>query len=102
MGIRGRRFVNRAGVKSEYVRVPNFVGLSAGAARERARLDGFEVVGLPSPEDAPSSNSEAALIAGQVPQEGTYLQPGGVVRLWFDGGSGYAGVREPRRPLPRK
>jgi beta-lactam-binding protein with PASTA domain len=70
-----------------HARVPNAVGLSQSAARDRLVRAGFRVVTTEVFSDQPRDS-----VVGQVPPAGGAVSPGGLVRLRVSKGSGKVNV----------
>ena len=84
------------------VRVPDVVGMPWAIARDTLGTVGLIGVG-PDP-DGPALSTLVwpdGVVTDQSPESGAKVPPGSSVRLWIERGGG-SGVREPRRPLPRR
>lgn len=80
--------------------VPNVIGLTWDAARQRLAGKGLVGVG-PDPDGPPAPvDWQDRVVTDQSPESGARVPPGSPVRLWAGRGGGSAGVREPRRPKP--
>jgi hypothetical protein len=83
------------------VRVPRLVGLMAVDARRAAETHG---VLLAAPDRPDLRRVVVEYVVRQFPPPGAEVPRGAAVTVWFDfadgEGSGGAGVREPRGPVP--
>lgn len=81
--------------------VPDVIGMSWDAARQRLADKGLVAVGPDSEGPAPADlDLPGGLVTDQSPESGARVPAGSLVTLWVGRGGGSAGVREPRRPKP--
>lgn len=91
------------GRRARLVRVPDLVGRTWPDARSALRDRGLVAAG-PDREDldAVTAYSSGWVVVAQAPESGAKVSAGAHVTIWLDHpGGGSAGVREPRRPMPK-
>lgn len=81
--------------------VPDVIGMSWDAARQRLADKGLVAVGPDLGGPVPESLGQPdSVVTDQSPEAGARATAGSLVTLWVSRGGGSAGVREPRRPKP--
>jgi hypothetical protein len=97
-----RRGAVRQGPVEQEVLVPDVVGLRGEDARDIGEELGLFVRG-PDPDGAPLAElgSSGGVVVRQHPDPGLAVARGSELIVWIERPPGSAGVREPRRPLPR-
>jgi len=83
------------------IMVPNVIGMSWADARRLLKDSGLTAVEPGSGRPPTGSEVPAGAVTDQSPESGARVPAGSLVTLWVGRGGGSAGVREPRRPMPR-
>jgi beta-lactam-binding protein with PASTA domain len=86
--------------RTEWVEVPNLVGLDVASANDALSVRGLTLsVSSPKADPAPEAVTDKIVI-NQYPEAGGSVPPGAAVTVWIDDYPDDEGVREPRWPNP--